>query len=1039
MIKIEKIVLKASAGTGKTYRLSLEYLSSLLNGELYDEILVVTFTKKATEEIKVRIFEHIKEILDNTDTGKELIENIKNINNNIIIDLDKLELIYKEMLINKDKIKIYTIDGFTNIIFKKIVSPYLNMYNYEIISSKKNSKTYELIFEKIVSNDEFLEKFKIYFSDSLEDKMSKYINTIEEFIKDRWKFVLLQRIKSGEKKLVTRYTKKEIINVFDNFIEGSINLINEKEGIEPENIDYFRYFNKDFNTIYKLDTDEKKISFMNSNFNLSQNIINMNRLKKDQKEIQKGMQEEFIEAYLNYNYNEKIIDGENNIIELANIIFSLYDDIKIRDKKFTHSDISNYVFLYLYKPELEIIVNEKVEQNFYELIDSNIKTMFIDEFQDTSIVQWKILSPIINSAKRVICVGDEKQSIYGWRGGEKNLFKNLPQILNCKEENLDTTYRQPNILIDFVNTIFTNYNENWQGTDVKTLKEGGYLNINLYDDKIDEDNIFTDMVDFIKNNIKNYQNTAIIARKNSTLTDIAYKLEKAGIDYVLNSNVDLVNHRIILGIYHLLKFIKYREFIDLIQYLRSDAIFIQTKELQFILENREKLEQYLNSNSDQIEFDFNKHNNLKVIFDFVKSFIYKYENPYYFVNEDRTEIIENISKELFWNMGFSKKYDSINDIKNIYNFIFEFTLYDSIDDFVDFLIESESEESFVQETVTNPNAVNLMTIHKSKGLEFENLLYYFEKPKQNNMNLPFFQFFLNMDDNYDSIKKYMFLNRRDLDILENVDKDFTYKEKLDRENEEINNSYVALTRAKSNLLVYGKNDEKNSNSISNKLNTFAMSNGFNEEGCFINGEEFRIIRSIKGNFYEKGIEINEGIIDSNNINFNDKYLSSSVYKIELLEKIRENKIIDNKFNHSLNIENARKDGLLVHYYLEFIKYNSDTEKEIARNSVLNKYGNMFGYDAINKTIAKIERAIKKNREIFDKKWMVHNEYDIYSEKYDINIRIDRICIDKIDKKVIIVDYKTGYTKEQSQLDKYENIVREILGNDYKITTQFLEV
>ena len=118
MIKIEKIVLKASAGTGKTYRLSLEYLSSLLNGELYDEILVVTFTKKATEEIKVRIFEHIKEILDNTDTGKELIENIKNINNNIIIDLDKLELIYKEMLINKDKIKIYTIDGFTNIIFK---------------------------------------------------------------------------------------------------------------------------------------------------------------------------------------------------------------------------------------------------------------------------------------------------------------------------------------------------------------------------------------------------------------------------------------------------------------------------------------------------------------------------------------------------------------------------------------------------------------------------------------------------------------------------------------------------------------------------------------------------------------------------------------------------------------------------------------------------------------------------------------------------------------------------------------------------------
>ena len=62
---------------------------------------------------------------------------------------------------------------------------------------------------------------------------------------------------------------------------------------------------------------------------------------------------------------------------------------------------------------------------FWKLRSLNIETIFIDEFQDTSILQWKILYEFTKKAKIVVCVGDDKQSIYGWRDGEKRLFEIL--------------------------------------------------------------------------------------------------------------------------------------------------------------------------------------------------------------------------------------------------------------------------------------------------------------------------------------------------------------------------------------------------------------------------------------------------------------------------------------------------------------------------------------------------------------------------------------------------------------------------------------
>ena len=127
MENFEKKVIRASAGTGKTYRLSLEYIGLLLKfrnyGIRFSEILVITFTKKATAEIRERIFAHLQAIIERTDDGLKLCDNMRDIFdvNVTDADIDYLQHVYHEMLMNKHLVQISTIDSFTNTDRKSVV------------------------------------------------------------------------------------------------------------------------------------------------------------------------------------------------------------------------------------------------------------------------------------------------------------------------------------------------------------------------------------------------------------------------------------------------------------------------------------------------------------------------------------------------------------------------------------------------------------------------------------------------------------------------------------------------------------------------------------------------------------------------------------------------------------------------------------------------------------------------------------------------------------------------------------------------------
>ncbi|MCI5725243.1 UvrD-helicase domain-containing protein, partial [Fusobacterium sp.] len=574
-----KLVLKASAGTGKTFRLSLEYIVALLNGMDYKNILVMTFTKKATAEIKkevldkicdfTKIYEILKEkkqdieaIREYLKTEKEkyfliikVIEDLygKKITEN---ELKKLSIIYSEILKNKEKIKIYTIDSFLNIIFKNIVVNFLNIKTYTMIDDDENIYYYKKILENIFRDKDLFRRFKDFFIDNSEKSVDKYLEIIANLINGRWKYLISLSENENfysKEKLTIEKPSYEYLKDICIYIQDEA----KKELEDSLKKDYKKYLNKSDDVL-------RKILFLDFKNILDNEPYNGNKFRKKEDAVHK---EEIKNIYekLKINlskeiYNEILIPYEKKLMELSGEIYKIYDELKIRERKFTFNDISLYTYRTLFNNENKLIDTDGLTENFYESLDMQIDTIFIDEFQDTSILQWKILHEIIKKAKSVICVGDEKQSIYGWRGGEKKLFENLEKIIDATDENMDISYRSDINIVEFTNKIFNKIKEktpNWRFNEsTANSKEKGYVKLNYVekskDEKIDAVQILIEELE--KTELKNYSDIAIIARTNKELKEIAEALEEKKIPYHLSTKRNIEDSR---GIFEYLELLKY--------------------------------------------------------------------------------------------------------------------------------------------------------------------------------------------------------------------------------------------------------------------------------------------------------------------------------------------------------------------------------------------------------------------------------------------------------------------------------------------------
>lgn len=1020
-----RLILKASAGTGKTYRLSLEYVASLCCGNDFKDILVMTFTKKATAEIKDRILKFLKQLKENGEEAKELRENILKLYPGIDFNQSKIEKIYEEVVQNRDKLRIYTIDAFTNLIFKKAIAPYLKIYSYEIIDEEENKKTIFKILDKLFTIKEDFAKFKEFLKDNTERDIDNYIDLIDKLLSHRWKIIVL-----GDKLNIKRkpFQVKSNFNIMENLLEivGSV-AIEKKEPTEA-------FVAKKTKPYFLLESELEKEKFLLDKFKelLEGNIWDGRKITKKNKRVDdlNYLQEELRLNLAKTLFNEKIIPYEEKLLQVINRIYEIYDEIKFKEQRFTFSDISNYTFKYIRDKNLNFVDENGVTDDFFDIIDGKIKTIFIDEFQDTSILQWKILKDIIDKSENVICVGDEKQSIYGWRGGEKNLFENLEKIIGGEVENLNTCYRSEENVVMFYNKFFKTLSEKseesskkWEFLEVnpKNQNKQGHIEI-LTKDLAEEDeekeniSVIDKIIEKIQLDFNGvYEGIGVLARQNKELDLIQKKLTEANIPFVVDSNVNVIESRGIKGVYYLIKYLVKNDYLFLLNFLRCDLVNISADSLKHLVKEREDIENWLLDYSSEI----NLNDKEREVLEIVKELKDKYN-----ANDGETYFL---TYDILQKLGVTERFSSKGDISNLYSFYKIIKSYRYFDEFLSEFEDQKSSSKFKKIVLKDENSVNLMTIHKSKGLEFDTLFYYYN-PKTSQNNIPKVIFYFTMDNKYEEAKEFLLTNTKFNYILKILSSEFGYLEenRIKEEHEEINNLYVALTRPKNNIYIALEKYDESKNKDGYNLDMINCEKEFRDREIIFTEVQSKDKNDKRGTF-ELNLSTPEASYPKG---------EESIFKDR--EKI---------YSHSLQNEIKRLKGTVVHYFLENLIYATSEEIERAKKLTFAKFASNLGEKGIGEILSKknIEYILNKKKEIFSKEWdKIYPEYEIYTE--DETFRIDRLMIKEAREEekgcVYIVDYKTGEINEE-QLANYKTIIENLLErlgkeNEYEVITEFIE-
>ena len=345
-----------------------------------------------------------------------------------------------------------------------------------------------------------------------------------------------------------------------------------------------------------------------------------------------------------------------------------------------------------------------------------------------------------------------------------------------------------------------------------------------------------------------------------------------------------------------------------------------------------------------------------------------------------------------------------------YNDLFEFITY----------MEDERDK-ITQLSSGDVDAINLMTIHKSKGLEFDTVFYYkrdsFAGDMDSNEIIPYLKY----DENFQDVDKFLvILKKYKKSFIDGYYFDLQEELKRKKEIEETNGDYVALTRAKKNLIL--------------------LFDVLIKDGEYKNKLATKLVEKYSGNknyFIGKIVENNKEKITSE-VEEYDELDKIIPYFSDNISKLSKN---ENKVN--LEKEFKRKKGLAMHYYFEHILNNVHEDKKTAKSAILNKYGNILGKSILNELIKRMDKFISGNKKIYDSKYEIYTEFEIYDNEGKRKI-IDRINVDKNKNEIYIYDYKTGYEPQENekykeQIENYKKIMKEKLGEEYKIYTEILEV
>lgn len=1042
--KNKNIIISAGAGSGKSTVLSERIKQKLLAKEIssLDDVLVLTFTTASAADLKRKI----KEDLTDCEQTKMFARTVDSANISTF-DSYALLLVKKyanEIGINKDisivestVINIKKREILENILekeYEKQDKDFVDFVSNFFVKGDLSFKNYLLkIYEKInlrLDKKEYLSNYlDVYFNDAFFDNI---FTIIEKYLLKKHN----DCINYYNDTLIPNINGKLKDGIFEEFEENYSNFINSKSYD-----DLFLLF-KDKFSHYKLHQKTAKGVVYNEEIKPF-----IDSFKELFDEI-----ESFFKEYDDYNSEKSYYYSTEKYLKIILRILTKFDEELEKYKE----DLAIYEFCDIAKKLIYLL---RDNPSIRDEVANNYKEILIDEYQDTSDLQEAFVSLISN--KNVYMVGDIKQSIYRFRNANPSIFKykydnyldkenyetfanslnnnqNKDEILNGKGIKIDlkANYRSRKEVVEFINKIFNKvmsdsiggakYKEEHQmvygqkrydlsnDSDYKAeiLKYEYNKEAELSREETETRIMAKDILDKVSNGFKlfkkyknedgeevitsrpaTFKDFAIISRSTDNYELIAKIFKEYGIDTLIYKNERINASSLIYTLKNILILI-----VKLYQILTSDPNGVIDTEFKhaFISVARSFIFEY---SDDQIleVFAKNKFFDDNIIL-LIKDSVLDLSN----------DSLRNIFEKVLYKYDYYNKITKLDDINdNLVRTEFFAKLCDNLEilnlksnELIEYLetMMSKDSKAEISSNMKDINAVTVMTIHKSKGLEFPIVYVPFLYKEFNDMDLKARFVY---DENYGIITPCY--NEGFKNVL--TKELFKTNYKIDAISEEIRIFYVALTRAKEKLILVYDGQIDNTIDIS-KINSYkklvsAVGDSLNK--YIIDYDVSNLEPSQNNNFITSTPEKNKDKIRE--ILYAEQEIKGEKTSSSRASK-SSNKLITKKEYNNMQL------GTHIHELLEYIDYDNP-------NEILKDEENWIKH-SINKFL---NTFIFKNKEENEYYREYAFTFEDSKDKTIYNGIIDLLV--ETPDNIYIVDYKLNNVEDDAyikQLSIYEKFV-----------------
>lgn len=1083
-------VYRASAGSGKTFTLAVEYISLLVKDpDNYQHILAVTFTNKATQEMKMRILSQLYGIANSLQSSQQYFNKVKEktnmpdavIRNNARVALTSLIHRYNNF-------RILTIDAFFQQVLRNLAHELGQTANLRVDLNNEEitEKAVDQMIESLEKGQPVLQWISTYINNSIEDDNGWNIigkiktfgtNIFKDFYKAHEANLKEQLSNADDFKVYETTLRKRRNDIRKTFNSKARSILNE---IKNANLDIPSNYRSG---LYKYLTDSAIAPLTNKPLKAGvlkanespQNWTSSKCAKADKQQIQTlaaevlSAQLSELIAYNNDNWNEfQSIQLTLSHLSELRLLHAIADAVDNLTKDTNRFMLSNTQAL------LKELIADSDTPFIFERIGARLKHVMIDEFQDTSTIQWQNFQVLLANCmaqelSQNLIVGDIKQSVYRWRQGDWGILNNIEKSFahqKIRLETLDYNYRSEKRIIDFNNAFWEQCVANtakevaqddaekakivqkaYEDVAQKTHKttENGFVKISLYPSKVMKDAVLEELIETIKelfNNGyggKNQSKIAILVRSKSNIQDIVNALLQAfgnEINIVSDEAFRLdasLSVNIIVSAMHLLT--------------HPDDVLTRGKLVK--LYNQEVLKKPLtdtdllvsineSNNIDTKNIDKKERRKLATEQQMAK--LNSQLPPEYVTNRELLlglPIVDLVDK-LFMLFGLDQLEGQSSYICTLYDTLNDF-LKDHTADIDDFI--NEWENSLSSKTIQSDEieGIRIMTIHKSKGLEFDNVIIPFcnwEMEKKGTLWCET----KNKPAPYNKLPLLPIDFSRDK-LIGTVFEDDYKEEHFQNIVDNLNLLYVAFTRASKNLFVFGLRQGKTTlDNIAKGTppgnRSYAIELALRQVSEQLEGSSLSFPDDIGSEIhFEYGTLVPEthekeyAVADNPFLIKPDKHIVSIATYPQAATFKQSNKSIEFVKGEDVDPSDRTryiKIGNVLHQLFSTIYTTADIP---TRLNELEQQGIIYNDEITSAQLrTRIEDAITNPQvqEWFSKRWQLYNECTILEYNKDTNEmeehRPDRVMTNG--KEFVVVDFKFGKEREEykKQVQQYMEIL-----------------